>query len=232
MSCLEMRIKRKTSELQEGCREGGSSAGTFEHIEHIEPDDENPSWIYSVQPVAPADQPLHHAPFEGGSFATSGLDLTPFATTAPFATFGSNTDSPGVSSPYAVYQQVRNFSPSTATAALRPVEVNIRGHSSASRRNGSSLLGLLHLAVRNGSKAIAQALLTAGASANARDDSGALPLHLAVQYRRRSMADLLLTYGADPDAENAEGITPLELAVRCRDEDIVNLLISRGARIT
>lgn len=109
-------------------------------------------------------------------------------------------------------------------AIFKPADVNTR--------NSSSLLSLLHLAVRNGSKAITQSLLTAGASANTRDDTGALPLHLAVQHRRRSIADLLLTYGADPDAVNAEGITPLELAVRCRDEDIVNLLISRGARIT
>ncbi|KAK3364536.1 ankyrin repeat-containing domain protein [Lasiosphaeria hispida] len=201
--------------------EGGSSASTFEHIE---PDDESPGWIYPVPPATPADQPLHHGYFEDSSFATclamdtNDLDLTPFQTTAPFTAFSSDTASPNFSSPYTVYQQ--------------PVEVSIR-RSSGGTRNGSSLLGLLHLAVRNGSKAIAQALLTAGASTNARDDAGALPLHLAaVQHRRRSMADLLLTYGADPDEVNAEGVTPLELAVRCRDEDIVNLLLSRGARIT
>ncbi|RYP53682.1 hypothetical protein DL769_010477 [Monosporascus sp. CRB-8-3] len=217
--------------------EGGSSAGTFGHIE---PDNESPSWIYPVPPVAPADQPLHHVQFEDSSFATclamdtNDLDLTPFETTAPFTAFSSNTASPNFSSLCTVYQQSsKRTGPLTFDLCdFQPVEVNIRRRSSGSTRNGSSLLGPLHLAVRNGSKAIAQALLTAGANANSRDDSGALPLHLAVQHRRRSMADLLLTYGADPDAVNAEGITPLELAVRCRDEDIVNLLISGGARIT
>jgi ankyrin repeat protein len=90
---------------------------------------------------------------------------------------------------------------------------------------------MLHLAVRNGSIAIARALLVAGASVNARDDTGALPLHLAVQNRRRSVADLLLRHGADPNGLDEAGTTPLELAVRSQDEDMVRLLLSRGARV-
>ncbi|KAK4142386.1 uncharacterized protein C8A04DRAFT_30016 [Dichotomopilus funicola] len=68
-----------------------------------------------------------------------------------------------------------------------------------SSANGSRS-GMLHLAIRTGSHAIAAALLAAGARTNQPDHTGALPLHLAVQYRRRSVAELLLAHGADPDA--------------------------------
>lgn len=105
--------------------DGGSSrAGTFGHM----PDNESPNWIYPVPPVTPEHQPLRHVQFQDSSFAmcpamdTSNLDLTPFGITPPFTAFSSDAASPNFTSLCTVYQQVRNFSPSTATAALRVVD--------------------------------------------------------------------------------------------------------------
>ncbi|KAK4235852.1 ankyrin repeat-containing domain protein [Achaetomium macrosporum] len=236
--------KRETPQLVPSVSpvDDSGSGGSASMFGNMELDDASHSWIDFLGPEdytedngapipkhnciavpsspTPADDPLHLAPFENLSFAPCSAAAD--ETTAPYTMFPSNGHSSGVAPLYMGYQQ--------------PAEINdIRrpDSSSAPSSNGvsSASQGMLHLAVRNGSKAIAQALLAAGASANSRDDTQALPLHLAVQNRRRSMADLLLTHGADPNVVDEAGMTPLELAVRSRDEDMVNLLLASGARV-
>ncbi|KAI0543749.1 ankyrin repeat-containing domain protein [Xylaria curta] len=201
--------------------EGYSSTSTFE-LDH-----ESSAHIYhspSATHTTPPDQLLNYLQIEDNGFVLSSttnrndLDPTSAETSPKFTTSSPNTASHHCASLYTIYQQ--------------PVDVDLHRRSPESTRRGSSTSGLLHLAVRNGSKAIAQALLTAGSNVNSYDESGTQPLHLAVQHRQKSMVDLLLSYGANPDAENAAGITPLEMAVRSQDEDIVRLLILRGARVT
>ncbi|KAL2015358.1 hypothetical protein VTK56DRAFT_5776 [Thermocarpiscus australiensis] len=234
---ISSRIGTSRSPIANG---DGSSAGTLGNvgqdneslssihlISSVDLTEENgaptPNHI-TVSPLSPPDHSLRLVQFEDRTSATcpvtdaSDFDLTHFGILVPLAGLTPNTTSPNSSPFYMNYQQ--------------PAKVNTRRASSNSVSNRSSSPGILHLAVRNGSRAIAQALLVAGASANSRDNSGAFPLHLAVQNRRRSMADLLLTHGADPDVVDTVGMTPLELAVQYRDEDMVRLLISRGARVT
>ena len=70
----------------------------------------------------------------------------------------------------------------------------------------------LHYAASSGDKAIAELLLKAGATVNARDTNGATPLHFAVSNGHQELAELLLAHDADPNARNNAGQTPLDLA--------------------
>ena len=69
----------------------------------------------------------------------------------------------------------------------------------------------LHAAVMQGSKAIAELLLKAGAAVNAKDRNGNTPLHHSVQSTYQELAELLLSNKADPNERNNNGQTPLDL---------------------
>lgn len=90
--------------------------------------------------------------------------------------------------------------------------------------------------------ALAAALLTAGANANARDRHGRTPLHYAVRMREaRLIIPLLLSHGADPNARANEGTgaTPLFAAIEYYIEDVdkaraaqtIRLLAEAGADV-
>jgi ankyrin repeat protein len=90
--------------------------------------------------------------------------------------------------------------------------------------------------------ALAEALIEAGASVEARDRLGRTPLHYAVRMREAAMIiPLLGRHGANPNAHAAggKGTTPLMTVVEAFFEDLdkkrcaqlVRLLVQTGARI-
>jgi len=85
----------------------------------------------------------------------------------------------------------------------------------------------LHCAVlfKNGSKEVAELLVSKGAIVNAKDDDGYTPLHRTVSIE---MAEYLVSKGADVNAENNYGDTPLHKAV---SREIAEFLVSKGADI-
>jgi ankyrin repeat protein len=95
----------------------------------------------------------------------------------------------------------------------------------------------LHFAARDGRRDAAQALLTAGASVNAKNDAGVTPLHRAVDAGDAELCTMLLGRGADVNAVDANGRTPLHYAAAIRQEsglnyaaaNIVSLLLRSGA---
>ncbi|MEO7432925.1 MAG: ankyrin repeat domain-containing protein [Dokdonella sp.] len=108
----------------------------------------------------------------------------------------------------------------------------------------------LILAAALGQMRIAEALLEAGADANAVDDQGTAPLHAASQHAfesrdtpgSRSLLELLLRCGARLDGRNARGQDALLLLLgaraqpgtRCDAEHLLRLaefLLERGARV-
>merc|ERR1712086_31811 len=70
----------------------------------------------------------------------------------------------------------------------------------------------LHYAACYNSPEMAQLLLGAGASVDAKDKGGATALHLAAYYNFLEIAELLLGAGASADAKNNDGRSALELA--------------------
>ena len=65
----------------------------------------------------------------------------------------------------------------------------------------------LHFAATYGRTDIAQALITAGADVNAKDEFGYTPLHLAARDGQVEIAQALITAGADVNAQNNSGYT-------------------------
>ena len=76
------------------------------------------------------------------------------------------------------------------------------GLSANSRESGRELL---HWAASCGDGATTQALLEAGANANAVDESGATPLHEALLRREEEVATALVKAGADINARAVQG---------------------------
>jgi len=69
----------------------------------------------------------------------------------------------------------------------------------------------LHVASRQGgNEAILSALLSHGASLDAKDAHGNTPLHVAIQSRNKRCARILLQRGASMDARNAQGKSPMD----------------------
>lgn len=104
-------------------------------------------------------------------------------------------------------------------------------------RNGNTPL---HLAARfNANPDVLEALLLAGASANAAADYGIRPIHLAARYSPNKAATIpiLLEYGADIEAKNNFGHSVLDYAVegfaspKTRANDSLGLLtlLKKGA---
>ncbi len=96
----------------------------------------------------------------------------------------------------------------------------------------------LHLAVKNGWRADAEALLAKGANVNAwdtpdpSDKSGRRlqPLHVAVIEDRADMAELLLNKGANPNGDLGSG-TPIHIAAATNNVPLALLLLDRGAAV-
>ena len=75
----------------------------------------------------------------------------------------------------------------------------------------------LSLALRLGGRwPLAESLLAAGASVEARDEEGNTPLHFAALRHDDRAVRALLAKGADAEAENYEGDAPLLMI--CREE--------------
>lgn len=75
-------------------------------------------------------------------------------------------------------------------------------------------------------EAVLEALLEAGARADAADVQGATPLHAAVEHARAEAARALLAHGARADVADEYGTTPLHRAPNSR---LVELLLEAGA---
>ena len=71
----------------------------------------------------------------------------------------------------------------------------------------------LHMAVREGHKALARVLVKTGADKDAKDKLGDTPLHMAAMHGHEALGMALVAAGADKDAKNEAGETPLHLAV-------------------
>ncbi len=112
--------------------------------------------------------------------------------------------------------------------------------------------GVLHMAVRRGSKDLVALLVNKGANPNARNQNSQSPLDLLLpgiyngQSRRfadnnaplkvekealRDLVALLLDKGADQKQGDAQGNTPLMRAAVLRDADVLKLLLAKGAEV-
>jgi ankyrin repeat protein len=91
----------------------------------------------------------------------------------------------------------------------------------------------LHLAARSGGVDAAQALVSAGANVNARNDLGVTPLHEAVDAGDARTIDLLLSRGADVNAADVRGRTPLHWAAKLKEgsDRIIPMLVGRQAKV-
>jgi ankyrin repeat protein len=89
----------------------------------------------------------------------------------------------------------------------------------------------LHLAVRDGSREVAESLLRAGAKVNAKNDLGVTPLHRAVCESKGNLALLLISRGADVNAADVHGLTPLHWAAAdlSADPGTLSALLGKGA---
>jgi|GEM_PF-1378868 len=97
----------------------------------------------------------------------------------------------------------------------------------------------LHVAIKNGQRADAEALLAKGANVNAWDAEGQpnnaparglQPLHVAVLEDRKELAELLLAKGAQVNADRGLG-SPLHLAAATNNVPLALLLLDRGAAV-
>ena len=87
----------------------------------------------------------------------------------------------------------------------------------------------LHDAAAAGDASAVELLLTAGLSADTRNERSSTPLHLACAFGHDEVAGVLLGRGASADAPNQEGNTPLHAAVGAGQLPCVQLLLSHGA---
>ena len=100
----------------------------------------------------------------------------------------------------------------------------------------------LHLAAAALRPRVVEALIAAGADANAGNRRGATALHYACDPRpkagktwdplkQRSVIELLLDAGSSIEHKDKTGATPLHRAVRARSPEAVRCLLERGARV-
>lgn len=84
-------------------------------------------------------------------------------------------------------------------------------------------------AARTGSRAAAEAAVSAGADVNARGTLGVTPALFVTVERDVTALRVLLEVGASPDLADDEGHPPLEWAVMFEDPAFVETLLARGA---
>lgn len=85
----------------------------------------------------------------------------------------------------------------------------------------------LHFAVSQPS--ITQALLSAKAEVDAKDENGETPLHWAAGCGLKPTAELLVEHGANVNARDSIGNTPLHFAVLAGRTELVDFLLTKGA---
>ena len=90
---------------------------------------------------------------------------------------------------------------------------------------------LLHRAVQNKSKKLAELLIAQGANVNAKNNQGDTPLHLAVPSNNKELAELLIAKRVDVNARDNYGHTPLHLALLYNNKEVTKLLIAKGADV-
>ncbi len=90
-------------------------------------------------------------------------------------------------------------------------------------RNGMRVQPL-HSALARGDRAVAKALLEAGADANGQQQGGWTPLHEAARRGDRDLGELLLRHGARIDITNDDGLTPANIAANAGHAEISEML--------
>lgn len=116
---------------------------------------------------------------------------------------------------------------------LAAVQALLAGGADANRAQGDGMTAL-HLAAERGHAAVADLLLSAGATVDAKTRIGSYtPLHLASRGGHGSIATALLDAGADPHATTTgSGVTPVHLAAGAMDgAEVVTELLRRGADV-
>jgi len=83
----------------------------------------------------------------------------------------------------------------------------------------------LHLAARQGHRAICEFLLDHGAEADAQDARGRSALAMACAYGRRRVVQLLMHRGADPRCPDSRGRTAFHLACCCDDPRVALIML-------
>lgn len=97
----------------------------------------------------------------------------------------------------------------------------------------------LHIAAAAYDVAVAEELVSKGATTGARNRRGAEPLHYAADgspgserwdpESQRAMVEFLIGAGANPNAKDTSGVAPLHRAVRTRSTAAVRALLEHGA---
>ncbi|KAG8035383.1 hypothetical protein G9C98_006829 [Cotesia typhae] len=95
-------------------------------------------------------------------------------------------------------------------------------------QEGETPLSLAIKAPLKRGREIVEALITAGANINEKNDKGLTLLHQAILKEDSATAIFLLENGADINAKTLEGETPLQLSVHCRLGEVVEALCRRG----
>jgi ankyrin repeat protein len=104
------------------------------------------------------------------------------------------------------------------------------------QRDSQTPLGTtpLHFAALNPDPGALEALISAGAAVNSRDNDGATPLHIAAFTARSKNAVALLKAGADPKIKTNEGRDVLSMARKARSDEvagIVALWVLKGCQV-
>jgi ankyrin repeat protein len=120
-----------------------------------------------------------------------------------------------------------------AGAHVGPLEAAALGDRSTldPAARGADGFTALHLAAFFGGRETVEALLAAGADADA-DAENPLrvrPLHSAVASRDAGSVKALLEAGADPNVRQQGGFTPLHGAAHAGDAEMVRMLLDHGA---
>ena len=89
----------------------------------------------------------------------------------------------------------------------------------------------LHEAVVKPDAQVAEILIRAGASVNAKDRQGRTPLHAAAASGRLNAVRLLIAAGANVNAQDRDGWTPLHCAAVHDYGSITTVLLNAGARV-
>ena len=113
------------------------------------------------------------------------------------------------------------------------VQTLLAGGADANAAQGDGMTAL-HWAAERGHAVVADLLLSAGATVEAKTRIGSYtPLHLASRAGHSSIATALLDAGADPHATTTgSGVTPVHLAAAAMDgAEVVTELLRRGADV-